>query len=251
MVERKVNTTKSKAHFGQKYLFPPTLNVPIPRQDAADVARHVAPTIGAFYELMTAKVLHGYKGQTDMTQDICPDVHVKRGEEPTLVEVKAGQKWRYHKCDTAQLKNYEKSGYRVEYAFVGYGARGETVSSMVNTWADLFLYMSSTIDRIIVVDISIIFQGLKSGCFLRRLYDSWAKDYGRGGFDSVYVNQPFQRAIMEGGDWAGMIKMKNPEKYECKQRKVGGLVMDVEGAKFKVKPFTLFEVVLPDGDTPF
>ncbi len=251
MAARKVNTAKSSAHFGQTFLFPPTLDALIPRQGTIDISRHVAPIIGAFYELMTAYILDGYKGRTDVTKDICPDAHIKRGEEPTLVEVKAGQKWRYHKCDTQQLKNYGRSGYRVEYAFVGYGRGRETVSSVAKTWMDLYEYLASTVDRIIVVDISIIFQGLKSKVFLRRKYNSWIRDDKGTGFDSVYVNQPFQHSVMENNGWAEMIRLKDPGRYQFKQRRIRRLKMDIEGVEFKVKPFTLYEIVLPDGETPF
>ncbi len=198
-----------------------------------------------FFESLAVAVLGGRRGSLSHTADICPDLHIKRGSEPTLVEVKGGTRRHYFKCDTRQLVSYKDCGERVEYAFIAYDYKSrESVSENVDTIRELYEYYASRICYMIVLDVSVVHGAWKAGIFSRKKYDSWVTN--KGSFDCVYANQKFMREIIAG------IPLRVPDGtfvWRKRQRRAGSV--EVSGVKFQVNSFPLVEVVMPDSEIPF
>lgn len=194
-------------------------------------------------------MLGGRRGATNGQTDICPDLHIKRGLQPALVEVKGGTQRRYFKCDTRQLVSYKGCGERVEYAFVCYWVpRGKPLSRHADTIGELYEYYSKNIYYMVVVDIAVVHAAWKAGILIQRKYDSWSSPT-KGGFDSVYANQTFLRQIIENGVWGEGLRGLPHLEWSKRQRRAGSV--EIAGVKFKVNSFPLVELVTPDGDIPF
>ncbi len=247
MTDKVINRKTSKP-WAQRKLFEGDLSLPLANSSPKSKASHIASVSSEFFETLAVSVLGGRRGAVDGQADICPDLHIKRGSEPTLVEVKGGTQRRYFKCDTRQLVNYKGCGERVEYAFACYWMdRGKTVGQMADTIGDLYGYFSKNIYYMVVVDISVIYSAWKAGVLAQRKYESWSTD--RGGFDSVYADQKFLRQIIENGVWDTDLKRLPELKWSKRQRRASSV--EVAGVKFKVNSFPLVELVRPDSAVPF
>jgi len=206
----------------------------------------VASISSHFFEALAASVLGGRRGATDSDSDICPDVHIQRGSQPTLVEVKGGTRRRHFKCDTRQLQKYVDCGERVEYAFIARDyKKDENISDIADTVQDVFDYYASRISYMVVLDIGIVHEAWKGGHLSRKRYDSWNSNHSSS-FDCVYMNQKFLRDILAGGVfWVPGLAFE----YRARQRRAS--VIEVSGVKFQINSFPLVELVRPDSETPF
>lgn len=199
-----------------------------------------------FFETLAASALAGRRGDTDPGSDICPDLHIKRGSQPTLVEVKGGSKRRAFKCDTRQLERYKECGERVEYAFIARNyKKTENVSNVVDTIQELFEFYASRISYMVVLDISIVYSAWKEGLLHRKTYDSWNSNHNNS-FDCVHMNQKFLRDILAGG--ACRVPATN---FVWRKRQRRASTIEVSGVKFKVNSFPIAELVQPDFEIPF
>ena len=243
----KVINRKTSNPWSQRKLFTGNLDERLANSGKHSKRAHIAVVSTEFFESLAVAVLGGRRGSLSRAADICPDLHIKRGSEPTLVEVKGGTRKHYFKCDTRQLVKYKDCGERVEYAFIAYDyKRSEPVSDHVDTIKELYEYFASRISYMVVVDILIVYEGWKNGTLTRKKYDSWVTD--KGTFDYVYANQKFMRSIMAQG---GMFSVNDPINlvWRKRQRRAGSV--EVAGVKFKVNSFPLVELIQPDSEIPF
>lgn len=246
MTEKVINR-KTSNPWSQRKLFTGNLDKRLVTSNKHSKRAHIAVVSTEFFESLAVAVLGGRRGALNSEADICPDLHIKRGSEPTLVEVKGGTRRRYFKCDTRQLVKYKGCGERVEYAFIAYDYKSsESVSQHVDTIKEVYEYLASRISYMVVLDVSVVHGAWKAGIFSRRKYDSWVTD--KGAFDCVYANQKFMRNIIaEGGMCWAMDTVKLV--FRKRQRRAGSV--EVAGVKFQVNSFPLVELVRPNSEIPF
>lgn len=207
---------------------------------------HVASISSHFFEALAASVLGGRRGATDPDSDICPDVHIRRGSQPALVEVKGGTRRRHFKCDTRQLQKYVGCGERVEYAFIARDYKvGENISDIADTVQDVFDYYASRICYMVVLDISVVARAWYEGDLFQRQYDSWNSNHSRS-FDCIYMSQKFLRNIM-----SDKIVQAPGSNFEWRKRQRRASAIEVSGVEFRINSFPLVELVRPDSETPF
>lgn len=241
----KVINRKTSSPWSQRKLFTGNLDERLSNSGKHSKRAHIAVVSTEFFESLAVAVLGGRRGSTSPQADICPDLHIKRGLEPTLVEIKGGTRRHYFKCDTRQLIKYKACGERVEYAFIAYDYKSsESVSDHVDTIKELYEYFANRISYMVVVDVFLVYDAWKSGLFSRRKYDSWATD--KGTFDYVYANQKFMRDII-----AGDVRQVPITGFEWRKRQRRAGSIEVAGVKFKVNGFSLVEFVQPDFEIPF
>ncbi len=244
----KVVNRKTSNPWSQRKLFTGDLSQRLSSSSPKSKGAHIAAVSSEFFESLAVAVLGGRRGAVNSNADICPDLHIKRGSEPALVEVKGGTRRRYFKCDTQQLQNYKACGERVEYAFLAYGYKYlETVSDHAETIGELYKYFSSRMNYMVVVDVSVIYAAWKAGVLAQRKYDSWISHHGT--FDCIYANQKFLRQIMENGVWD--TDLKGLPKLEWRKRDRKLATVEISGVKFNVNEFPVIELVRPDSEIPF
>lgn len=244
----KVVNRKTSNPWSQRRLFTGDLSHHLSSSSPKSKAAHIAAVSAEFFESLAVAVLGGRRGAVNSEADICPDLHIKRGLAPTLVEVKGGTRRRYFKCDTRQLQNYKACGERVEYAFLAYGYKYlEKVSDHAETIGELYEYFSSRMNYMVVVDVSVVYAAWKAGVLIRRKYDSWSSHHG--GFDAIYMNQKFLRQIMVNGVWD--TGLKGLPKLQWRKRDIRPTTVEIAGVKFKVNEFPVIELVRPDSEIPF
>lgn len=244
----KVVNHKTSNPWSQRMLFTGNLSQRLSDASPRSKGSHIASVSSEFFETLAVAVLGGRRGAVNSEVDICPDLHIKRGSEPTLVEVKGGNRRYYFKCDTRQLQNYKACGERVEYAFIAFGMHGqETLSQHADTIGELYEYYSRNINYMVVMDVAVVYSAWKAGVLVQRKYKSWAKDSGV--FDIIYMNQKFLRQIIENGIWDTDLKGLPDLKWRKRHRK--STTFEISGVKHKVVGFPVIELVRPNSEIPF
>lgn len=242
----KVINRKTSNPWSQRRLFKGGLDQRLANSTKASKRAHVASISSHFFEALAASVLGGRRGATDPDSDICPDVHIRRGSQPTLVEVKGGSRRRHFKCDTRQLQKYVDCGERVEYAFIARDyKRDENISDMADTIQDVFDYYASRISYMVVLDVSVVAMAWYVGDLFQRRYDSWNSNH-TSGFDCIYMSQKFLRNIMDDK----LVRTPSPI-FVWRKRQRRTSAIEVSGVKFQINSFPLVELVRPDSETPF